>query len=67
MGVRVGIATDPLLGFVITRDGGWFDIMVNGGAPVILHFQREPFRPTEKTIQVPRNEIVAVEPVVLNF
>lgn len=66
MGVRVGIANDPLLGFVVSREAGWFDIMVNGGSAVILHFQREPFRPTQRTVTVPWNEIVVMDPVKMN-
>ncbi|KAI1279584.1 Teneurin-m [Halotydeus destructor] len=66
MGVRVGIANDPLLGFVVSREGGWFDIMVNGGSAIVLHFQREPFRPTHRTVTIPWNEIVVVDTVKMN-
>ncbi|RWS12485.1 teneurin-m-like protein [Dinothrombium tinctorium] len=66
MGVRVGIASEPLLGFVVSRDTGWFDIMVNGGGAVTLHFQREPFRPTQRTVMVPWNEIVVIDKVKMN-
>ena len=65
MGIRVGIANEPLLGFVVTREGGWFDIMVNGGSAVTLHLQREPFLPTQKTITIPSNEIVVIDPIVM--
>lgn len=67
MGVRVGISSDPLLGFVVTRESGWFDIMVNGGSAVSLHLQREPFSPVTKTLIVPWNEIVVIDPVVMSL
>lgn len=40
--------------------------MVNGGSAVILHFQREPFRPTQRTVMVPWNEIVVMDKVKMN-
>lgn len=66
MGIRVGIANDPLLGFVVSRESGWFDIMVNGGSAVVLHLQREPFRPIEKAVAVPWNEIVVIDPIMMS-
>jgi hypothetical protein len=39
--------------------------MVNGGSSVHLKFQREPFKPTEKTVLVPWNDIVVLEDIVM--
>ena len=64
-GVRVGVATEPLLGFTLTRNTGWFDLMVNGGGSVTLHLQRDPFRPIQRVVNVPWNEIVVIDKVVL--
>lgn len=66
MGVRVGVSSDPLLGFVVSRENGWFDIMVNGGGTVTLHFQREPFKPRERRLIVPWNEIVVTDDVIMS-
>lgn len=66
MGVRVGVSSDPLLGFVVSRENGWFDIMVNGGGSVTLHFQREPFKPRERRLIVPWNEIVVTDDVMMS-
>lgn len=41
--------------------------MVNGGGAVKLHFQRDPFRPLDKTVVVPWNEIVVIDKVVLSL
>ncbi|XP_035215579.1 teneurin-m-like isoform X2 [Stegodyphus dumicola] len=66
-GVRVGVGSDHKLGFTITRDTGWFDLMVNGGGAVDLQFQREPFRPHEHTVVVPWNEIVVVDKIIMKI
>ena len=44
IGVRVS-TTLPNEGFTMTRDNGWFDLMVNGGGPVMLQFGRNPYPP----------------------
>ena len=44
IGVRVS-TTLPHEGFTMTRDNGWFDLMVNGGGPVMLQFGRNPYPP----------------------
>ena len=44
IGVRVS-TTLPHEGFTMTRDDGWFDLMVNGGGPVMLQFGRNPYPP----------------------
>ncbi|CAM1325684.1 TENM2 (predicted) [Pycnogonum litorale] len=65
IGIRVSVASDPQLGFTLTRTNGWFDILVNGGGAITLQFQRNPFRPTMKTVLVPWNKIVIMEKAVL--
>ncbi|GFU07605.1 teneurin-m [Nephila pilipes] len=66
-GVRVAVGSDHRLGFTITRDTGWFDLMVNGGGAVNLLFQRDPFKPHEHTVVVPWNEIVVVNKIVMKI
>jgi len=44
-------------GFTLTRHGGKFDLMVNGGGAVKLVFGKPPFKPYVKTIWVPWNEV----------
>ena len=66
MGVRVGVVNDHYLGIVVSREAGWFDIMVNGGSAVTLDFRREPFKPTQRTVFVPWNQIVVIGEVKMN-
>ncbi|XP_075677439.1 teneurin transmembrane protein Ten-m isoform X1 [Dermatophagoides pteronyssinus] len=66
-GVRVGVSTDPFLGFTMTRENGWFDLMVNGGGSVTLHFHREPFKSVQKVVNVPINEIIVLDKIFFNL
>lgn len=64
MGVRVSTST-PLEGFTLTRDDGWFDLLVNGGGAVTLQFGRSPFRPQSQIVFVPWNEVVIIDKVIM--
>ncbi|XP_059078932.1 teneurin-m-like isoform X2 [Tigriopus californicus] len=64
IGVRVS-TTLPNEGFTMTRDDGWFDLMVNGGGSVMLQFGRNPYPPHKLNIFVPWNEVIVLDPVVL--
>lgn len=60
MGVRVSTST-PLEGFTLTRDDGWFDLLVNGGGAIVLQFGRSPFKPQTLTVYVPWNEVCCLD------
>ncbi|CAG9856806.1 unnamed protein product [Phyllotreta striolata] len=64
MGVRVSTSS-PLEGFTLTRDDGWFDLLVNGGGAVTLQFGRSPFSPQSRIVYVPWNEVVIIENVIM--
>ncbi|XP_055907187.1 teneurin-m isoform X3 [Eupeodes corollae] len=66
VGVRVSTTT-LLEGFTLTRDDGWFDLMVNGGGAVTLQFGRSPFRPQSRIVQVPWNEVVIINVVTMSM
>ncbi|XP_044012894.1 teneurin-m isoform X2 [Aphidius gifuensis] len=65
MGVRVSTST-PLEGFTLTRDDGWFDLLVNGGGAVTLQFGRSPFKPQTHIVFVPWNEVVIIDRIVMS-
>ncbi len=50
IGVRVSTNL-PDEGFTMTRDDGWFDLMVNGGGTVMLQFGRNPY-PPKRSVKV---------------
>ncbi|XP_072941823.1 teneurin-m isoform X2 [Epargyreus clarus] len=64
VGVRVSTST-PLEGFTLTREDGWFDLLVNGGGAVTLHFGRAPFKRSTQVVFVPWNEVVIINAVVM--
>ncbi|CAB3228851.1 unnamed protein product [Arctia plantaginis] len=64
VGVRVSTDT-PLEGFTLTRDDGWFDLLVNGGGAVTLNFGRAPFKRATKVVYVPWNEVVIIDTVLM--
>ncbi|KAL7013311.1 hypothetical protein ACKWTF_015326 [Chironomus riparius] len=65
MGVRVS-TTISREGFTITRDDGWFDLMINGGGAVKILFGRQPFRPQERIVNVPWNEVIVLDIVTMS-
>ena len=67
VGVRVSVDRHPRLGFTLTRHGGWFDILVNGGGAVTLQFQRNPYRPEMRTVWAAWNRIVVLDNVMLRM
>ncbi|XP_055525741.1 teneurin-a isoform X2 [Wyeomyia smithii] len=67
IGIRVSVDRDSRFGFTLTRQGGWFDILVNGGGAVTLQFQRSPFKPLTRTVFVPWNHIVVLSPIQMQL
>ncbi|XP_022828977.1 teneurin-a isoform X4 [Spodoptera litura] len=67
IGIRVSVDREARFGFTLTRQGGWFDVLVNGGGAVTLQFQRSPFKPLRKTVFVPWNQIVVLPPVQMEL
>ncbi|KAG7197898.1 hypothetical protein KM043_016142 [Ampulex compressa] len=65
MGARVSTSTS-LEGFTLTRDDGWFDLLVNGGGAVTLQFGRSPFKPQSHIVFVPWNEVVIIDKIVMS-
>ena len=68
IGVRVSVDRSrgaSNYGFTLTRPGGWFDMLVNGGGAVTLQFQRSPFKPLTRTSYIPWNQIHVIDPVVM--
>ncbi|XP_050695509.1 teneurin-m-like isoform X5 [Eriocheir sinensis] len=66
-GVRVSHYRPVDTGFTLTRTGGWFDLMVNGGGAVRLLFGKSPFSQVIATVWVPWNEIVVTETIVMTM
>ncbi|KAG9510775.1 Teneurin-a [Fragariocoptes setiger] len=68
IGVRVSVADHPQFGFTLSRSDGWFDILVNGGDPVVLQFHRVPFPPARSMpIEVEANTIAIMPPITMSL
>lgn len=48
--VTVTIKDDAMLGQTVTRDDGRYDLAVNGGTPVTVHFARPGYLPADRTV-----------------
>ena len=57
IGVRVTHNDLHSEGYTMTQSDGWFDFMVNGGGAVSIQFGKSPFKPAEKNVFVPWNEV----------
>ncbi|GFR86630.1 teneurin-m-like isoform X2 [Elysia marginata] len=67
IGVRVGVVTQPLYGYTMTRKEGYFDILVNGGGSVELDFSRDPFKHKTASVLVPWNQIITMDTVKMSM
>ena len=73
MCILISAFTKPSLNIVQHRQtsltclpqDGWFDLMVNGGGPVMLQFGRNPYSPLRLALSVPWNEVMVLAPVKL--
>lgn len=65
MAVRIANAANALFGFTLSRAGGYFDLVVDGGGSITLQFMRKPFVTHYMTVVVPWNQIVYIGDVVM--
>ena len=66
-GVRVTHADIHTEGYTMTQEDGWFDFMVNGGGAVTLTFGKSPFPAQIRSLFVPWNEVMVIDPVVMSM
>ena len=64
-GARVTILDHPELGYTSTRADGGYDLAVNGGEELVLHVEQDGFASVQRTEDVPWQDYVAVEDVVM--
>ena len=65
-GVRVNVLDHPGLGQTLTREGGHFDLAVNGGGPVTIDFAKDGVLPVQRQVDAPWQDFALVgEDVVM--
>jgi RHS repeat-associated protein len=64
-GVRVTVLDHPELGETATRADGGYDIAVNGGAPVVLVFERQDLLEAQLRVDTPWQDYVVEDPLVM--
>lgn len=57
-GVRVSVRDHPEFGYTSTRDGGTFDMVVNGGTRLTIRYEYDGHIPAQRARQVPWQEYV---------
>jgi hypothetical protein len=64
-GARVTILDHPELGYTATRADGGYDLAVNGGEELVLHVEQAGFTSVQRTEDVPWQDYVDVDDVVM--
>ena len=64
-GIVVSVADHPEFGSTVTRADGAFDLAVNGDSVLGLNFRKPGFLPLQRTVSVPRQDFVVMDPVVM--
>lgn len=64
-GVRISITGHPEYGFTKTRADGWFDMAVNGGDRLVVHYEHPDYLPVDRKLKTPWNDWVIANEVVL--
>lgn len=64
-GVRVSVHGHPEYGHTRTRADGWFDLAVNGGGWLTLHYQKPGYASAQRKLHAPRRDWAVADDVAL--
>ena len=64
-GVRVDVLDHDELGETTTREGGHFDLAVNGGGPVTIEFSKPGVLPVQRQVDAPWQDFVLLDEEVV--
>ena len=65
VGVAITILNHLEYGRTLTRDDGIFDLVVNGGGPLTVNYQKEGYLPAQRQVKVPWQDYVWAQDVAL--
>src|SRR5207247_10908600 len=63
--VRVTVLGTPSFGQTRTRADGRFDMAVNGGAPLTLHYEKSGYISADRLVNAPWNDFVSADDAVM--
>jgi len=64
-GIRVSVRGQPELGTTLSRADGAYDLLVNGGAPLSVVFERDGFLPATRTVEAAWDEFRTLPDIVM--
>ncbi|MBI4701017.1 MAG: hypothetical protein HY744_07640 [Deltaproteobacteria bacterium] len=64
-GVQVRVAEHPELGSTLSRPNGMFDLMVNGGGPLVVRYEAPGYLPVDRHVTPPWQDFSMLPDVVL--
>ena len=64
-GVAITILDHPEYGQTLTRNDGMFDLVVNGGGPLTLNYQKEGYLPAQRQVNPPWQDYIWAPDVAL--
>lgn len=64
-GVTISILDHPEFGQTLSRADGMFDLVVNGGGPLTVKYQKADFLPAQRQVEVPWQDYVMLPEMVL--
>ena len=64
-GVAITVLNHPEFGQTLSRADGGFDLAVNGGGYLTLNYQRNGYLPAQRQVNVPWQDFVVMDDVVL--
>lgn len=64
-GVGITISGHPEFGYTISREGGGFDMAVNGGSTLVVQYNKPGYLPVQRTVDVPWQDYALAPNVVM--
>jgi hypothetical protein len=64
-GVKISILNHPEFGQTLSRADGKFDLVVNGGGPVVVHYEKAGVLPAQRQVNPSWQDFASVPDVAL--
>ena len=64
-GVTITILNHPEFGQTLSRADGMFDMVVNGGSPLVINYKKQDYFPAQRQVDVPWQDYVIADNAIL--